>query len=174
MVANEFGIKGLFRTNCEFTAFNYKASQVSSLIDCRLLHTVKKNRTTESFVNEIKKIIKNSSLTIEPIAMANVTSSSTKNSVYKIIEKSIKSKDSKSIIIPYLFPAASDLRYFRNPKLVGVNDVNPIPSYGVFPVKLNLELVKTMHGSNERFPVQQIGPALSKYVEILKNLSLAN
>ncbi|MBT7609622.1 MAG: M20/M25/M40 family metallo-hydrolase [Bacteriovoracaceae bacterium] len=173
MVSNEFGIDGLFRTKCEFTAFHYRSSNASALVDCRLLHTAKKGRSAKHFITEIKKHIKNPKLVIETMSLANVTTSSTKTEAYKIIEKSLIDKDENATIIPYMFPAGSDLRYFRNPELLGIKNLSAIPSYGVFPVKLNFELLKTMHGSNERFPVRQIKPAVEKYFEILKNLSIA-
>ena len=120
-------------------------------------------------MEELDNFLNNPHIKFDPIALSNVTSSPVDNNEYRIIEKALKSLDENTEVIPYLFPAGTDNKFFRKPSILGLN-IASIPSYGVMPIKLNAELVKSMHGSNERFPIREIGPGIKKYFTILKNL----
>lgn len=169
-VANAFEIDGLFRTTCQFTALNSDDAGAQALLDCRLLHTAKDDRKVANFFNELKKFTGNNDLEIEPIIAWNVSSSPTNTPEYKIIQSKLKELDPKAIVTPYLFPAGTDNKFFRDPSTAGMPHIHPVPSYGFLPVFLDAELVATMHGSNERFPLDQAGPGVYRYTEVLKAL----
>jgi len=179
-VEEEFGVDGLFRTTCQFSALNFKDEIGSALVDCRLLHTAIKNKNSKNhandFKNELLKKIDDTSLDISIIDGWNVSQSTVKSKDFKTITKTLKSyakaENKKLMVLPYLFPAGTDSTWFRNPFSAGEESIKSIPSYGFYPAYLDADLVGTFHGANERFPVKQIKPTLDKYFEVLKDLSL--
>jgi acetylornithine deacetylase/succinyl-diaminopimelate desuccinylase-like protein len=179
-VEEEFGVSGLFRTTCQFSALNYKNNHGNALVDCRLLHTAIKFKNSKNHANDFKKElikkIKDENLKIDIIDGWNVSQSTVRSKDYKVIAKTLKSyakaERKKIMILPYLFPAGTDSTWFRNPFSAKVEGVKSIPSYGFFPAYLDPDLLGTFHGANERFPVKQIKPTIDKYFEVLKELSL--
>jgi acetylornithine deacetylase/succinyl-diaminopimelate desuccinylase-like protein len=186
-VEKEFGIDGLFRTTCQFSAINFDGTEASALVDCRLLHTAKKYEHShehgKDFSHELLKHIKDPSLTVDLVDAWNVSQSSTKSKDFKSILRGFKVASGKklfrrsrsdgrvNLVTPYLFPAGTDSTWFRNPWSAGVSDVKSIPSYGFFPVFLTAELLGSFHGSDERFPVDQIFGTVVRYEAVLNELT---
>jgi acetylornithine deacetylase/succinyl-diaminopimelate desuccinylase-like protein len=184
-VENSFGLDGLFRTTCQFSALNYDATKntnAEALVDCRLLHTALKNKKSQDhaqdFIDQVYKRINDSDLNIELISGWNVSQSSVQNKDFKTIvsvlnkiQREDNGKKSKSIASAYLFPAGTDSTWFRNPSTAGVNTLEPIPAYGFFPLYMTEELLASYHGSNERFPVKEIAGTVEKYFAVLKELA---
>lgn len=169
-VANAFEIDGLFRTTCQFTALDSDESGAEALLDCRLLHTAGREAAVKDFFTELKKFIGNEALQIESIVAWNVSSTPTDTPEYSIIKSALKRMDPKALVTPYLFPAGTDNKFFRDPSAAGAPHIHPIPSYGFLPVFLDAELVATMHGSNERFPLDEVAPGVFRYSQVLRNL----
>tara|TARA_R110000868_G_scaffold154736_1_gene380913 strand:+ start:30875 stop:32782 length:1908 start_codon:yes stop_codon:yes gene_type:complete len=169
-VANAFEIDGLFRTTCQFSALNANQEKAEALLDCRLLHTADKEGAVKNFFVELKKFIGNEDLIIEPIVAWNVSNSPLDNPEYKTLVSSLKRLDPKALVTPYLFPAGTDNKFFRDPVTAGKPHIHPVPSYGFLPVFLDAELVATMHGSNERFPLAEVTPGLFRYSQVLRDL----
>lgn len=185
-VEDSFGVDGLFKTTCQFSALNYDGEKASGLVDCRLLHSAVQDRHSqnqaEDFILTLKRKIKDPKLEISLISGWNVSQSSVDSKDYKTIEKSLMRKIvdrkerrqkslNKNLAIPYLFPAGTDSTWFRNPFSAGVTGVEPIPSYGFFPIFITVEDVASMHGSNEKFPVKEITPTIERYFFVLRELA---
>jgi acetylornithine deacetylase/succinyl-diaminopimelate desuccinylase-like protein len=174
-VEGEFGTEGIFRTNCTLTNFIFKLGRADAYLDCRLLHTafIYKNMDNhaEKFIKHLlrKKFLERD-LKIDLLSGWNYTSSSINSKDYKAIIKVLQAQDPKAIVTPYLNPAGSDSAWFRNPKVLGIVDVESIPSYGVFPGNFTIELLGTIHGSDERFPVDQMSKTVESYYKILQGL----
>ncbi len=169
-VASAFEIEGLFRTTCQFSALNSNQSGATALLDCRLLHTAKDSNSVKDFFGELKSFIGNENLEIEPIVGWNVSSSPITGEEYNTIVSSLNRLDPKALVTPYLFPAGTDNKFFRDPHSAGEPEVMPVPSYGFFPVFIDAELVASMHGSNERFPMEQVTPGIFRYSQVLRDL----
>jgi len=180
-VEDEFGIDGLFRTTCQFSALNFKGEKASALVDCRLVHTAEKYPHSHDhagdFRKELLKLINDRDLNIDILDGWNISQSSVKSadfkkilSAVKDIQKELGAKE-KTMITPYLFPAGSDSTWFRNPWSAGVQNVKSIPSYGFFPAYISPELLSTFHGVDERFPVDQIEGTVIRYEAVLSRLT---
>ena len=186
-VENSFGLDGLFRTSCQFSAMNFNInndSHAEALVDCRLLHTAVKHKDSknhpEDFIKQVKKTIKNKNLKIDLISGWNVSQSPVKNKDFRLIKKTLeamsrmnrqKKRKVKSVAVAYLFPAGTDSTWFRNPFSAGEVEIEPIPSYGLFPLYMDTELLASYHGSNERFPVSEIPGTVERYLLVLKKLA---
>ncbi len=180
-VEDEFGVDGLFRTTCQFSALNFKDQKASALVDCRLVHTAKEYKHSHDhagdFRKELLKLIGDRDLGIDILDGWNVSQSSVKSAMFKDILDAVKDVQKelgateKTMITPYLFPAGSDSTWFRNPWSAGVENVKSIPSYGFFPAYISPELLSTFHGVDERFPVDQIEGTVIRYEAVLKRLT---
>lgn len=174
-IESEFDIDGLFKTKCLLTNFLYDKKNTTAYVDCRLLHTVFKYKNNQNHAQKfvkhlLRKKLLEMDLKIDMISGWNFTSSPIDTKEYKAIEKTLKSLDDKAIVTAYLNPAGSDSAWFRNPYVLGITDVKPIPSYGVFAASYTPELLSGLHGSNERFPTDQATPSVKKFFMIIKSL----
>ena len=179
-VEGEFGINGLFRTSCQFSALSYKNDVANALVDCRLLHTAMKGEShtqAQDFMRQLEKKIDNKFLSLKLLEGWDVSQSPINTPDYRLIEKTLESYSVKGRTghkvraVPFLFPAGSDNTWFRNPYSAGAENVGAIPSYGFFPIFITAELLASFHGSNERFPVDQIVPTVSRYNTVLTKLA---
>ena len=182
-VEGEFGIDGLFRTSCQFSALSFKNQESKALVDCRLLHTAMKGEShtqAQDFMGQLEKKIGNKFLSIKLLEGWDVSQSPINTPDYRVIEKTLESysakrgEGNKIRAVPFLFPAGSDNTWFRNPYSAGADHVEAIPSYGFFPIFITAELLATFHGSNERFPVDQIVPTVERYNAVLTKLAASD
>lgn len=184
-VESSFGLDGLFRTTCQFSAMNYNkdsSGQAQALVDCRLLHTAISDKDSKDhpadFIEQLKQKIKNPELQIDLISGWNVSQSPVRNQDFKMIQKTLnaiarksKGKKAKSVASAYLFPAGTDSTWFRNPYSAGMDHLESMPSYGFFPMYMTEELLASYHGSNERFPVAEIPGTVYRYLLVLDKLA---
>ena len=185
-VENSFGLDGLFRTSCQFSAMNFNKDNsgvTEALVDCRLLHTALRNKDSKDhpkdFIEQLYKKIKNPELKIDLISGWNVSYSPVNNKDFKMIQRTLNAisrkregkKKAKSVASAYLFPAGTDSTWFRNPYSAGVDFIETIPSYGFFPLYMTEDLLASYHGSNERFPVAEVPGTVYRYLLVLDKLS---
>lgn len=88
--------------------------------------------------------------------------SSTQSNGYEIINQSIKQIYPDVITVPNLVIAATDGRYYGEI----CDDV-----YRFVPIKLTQDNINTMHGINERIPVDEFKDAIRFYIQLIKNCS---
>ncbi len=171
-----FGIDGLFRTKCSFSAFEYKSAKSKALVDCRLLHTigVTDKMHAQMFLEEITKGNKDDELKVKLTQSWNVTASSSNSKEFQIIKTTIAKHSPNAVVVPYLFPAGSDNTWFRDPKSADVFDVKPILSFGYVPIFYDEELLNSVHGANERYPLKDLSWSLRVYPDIVKSLLTNN
>src|SRR5690606_22752882 len=78
-VEDSFGVDGLFKTTCQFSALNYDGKEASGLVDCRLLHSAVQDRHSqnqaEDFILTLKRKITDPKLEISLISGWNVSQS---------------------------------------------------------------------------------------------------
>ena len=84
----------------------------------------------------------------------------------------VQGTNSQDIVSPFMNIAGSDSTWFRNPHLAGNYEMSPIPSYGFIPLIYSQDIIKTIHGSDERFPVDQISFTTRVYSKIIQKLVL--
>jgi acetylornithine deacetylase/succinyl-diaminopimelate desuccinylase-like protein len=174
-IENEFDIDGIFKTNCRLTNFLYENDLTRAYVDCRLLHSAFKYKHKDNHAqNFIKRLLRKKflqvDLKVELINGWNYTSSSFKSKDYLAIADTLTNEIPNAIVTPYLNPSGSDSAWFRNPSVLGITDVKPIASYGVFPAVLTPDILSSLHGSNERFPTDQAVPAIKAFYKIFKVL----
>ncbi len=79
---------------------------------------------------------------------------------YSIVNRSIKEVFPEVITAPNLVIAATDGRHYGNI----CDDI-----YRFIPIRLNTDNINTMHGINERLPVEDFKDAIRFYIQLIRN-----
>lgn len=176
-VSKALNVGNAFETSCNLTNLSseYKMNKKSftAFIDCRLVHTYNespKSNHAQIFVSQLKKHLPYIKTQIDILNGWNYSKSSSDNSYLLKMIETIQGQDSQDIVTPFMNIAGSDSTWFRNPHLIGNHEMSPIPSYGFIPLIYSQDIIKTIHGSNERFPVDQIQFSTRVYSQILEKL----
>jgi acetylornithine deacetylase/succinyl-diaminopimelate desuccinylase-like protein len=85
--------------------------------------------------------------------------SSTDTPLYKALESAVLAQNPTAVVTPYLIPFGTDSNILR---IYGAN------CYGFNPMRLDAQLVGTIHSDGERIPLGQFAPALRCYYEVVK------
>lgn len=174
LLESSFDIQDLFRTTCQLTNLYKEGNQFKALVDCRLLHTAFKYGEAEShakiFLEEVKRRIKNPKSSFHIISGWNFSYSKVDTQEIRTIKEILKSYGKENVVTTFLFPAGTDSVWFRTPKAQGFMNLEPIPSYGFYPIVYSAELAGSIHGSNERYPTKEILPTNLKYYQVVKQL----
>jgi len=128
--------------------------RATSILDCRLLPGV----TTEDFLKDVRKWLRNDDIEVEVIEEGIMGSPSKKDQYYEKMKSAILKVHPEADVISILFPASNDNNYFRN---------KGIPAFGIFPVYLDLELMSSIHSINERLPVNLLHDGIRVYEELI-------
>ncbi len=162
----------LFRTSCTWTGFEVSPRGANALVDCRLIHPgyVRERPSIHGdyFVSELRSLANDNTLSIELTNRWNYTASPHNGAVFAALSKAISDEAPGAIVAPWLTPTSSDSTWFRAPQ-TAQSSSRPIPSYGFFPVSAG-DLIGTIHGSNERFPVDQAFKSSKIYTSAVMEL----
>ncbi len=165
----------LFRTACSWTSLYYHEGQLAeALSDCRLVHTGKVQPEPPDhaayFLAEVKAAMNDPALDVSVQLGWNYTASQSGTPAYKALAAALKKEYPAALVSSFLAPTSSDSAWFRAPHQ-SASTLGAVPSYGFFPVILADDLTGSIHGSNERMPVAQIGTATRVYLEAMRGLA---
>jgi carboxypeptidase PM20D1 len=136
---------------------NVIPNEAAAYFDCRLLPGV----STKKFIRRLKLKILNPKVKIEIIDQSATAKPTRDGNTFNIIEGSLKKVYPACDALPVLFPATTDNSFFRSVS---------VPSFGILPLELSQELVKTVHGTNECIPVPVIYKGIEAYKIIMNDL----
>lgn len=127
-------------------------------LDARLLPDTEQ----EIFLSEIRSVINDDSVTVEATDSPISPPPSPANSaMFSVLEEVIKEQVPDAIVTPIQTPVATDSRFFRER---GIN------AYGLIPVVLTPDELRTIHGTNERISLQQLTQGIQIALESLTRL----
>ncbi|MFQ5340019.1 MAG: M20/M25/M40 family metallo-hydrolase [Anaerolineae bacterium] len=86
------------------------------------------------------------------------TESPSSTPLFEAIEAVMSEAAPGCVVSPYLLPATTDSRFFRN---------HGIQSYGFDPVVTPLDLARTIHGRNERISVESIHLGIERLFQVV-------
>ncbi len=138
-------------------AYNQIPTRARAVFDCRLLP----GTDEEEFLNHVRKIIDPYEVDIEVIASSPASPVSPQGSYYRAMEQSILSVYGDVSVVPFMFVAINDNRFFRR---------HGIPAYGLLPVQMTEELMETIHYFDERMPIDQLHLGIDVYVALIEQL----
>jgi carboxypeptidase PM20D1 len=140
---------------------NQIAQKVIASLDCRLLP----GTNQQKFIEQIKKSFKRDNIRIEiELETPNASPSSIGSEFYKKLSHAIEEVHT-SKVVPIMFPAYTDNNYFRN---------KGVPVYGIIPVHLPLELMESVHNTDERMPISSLLQGIEVYKSFLNKVLVPN
>ena len=144
---------------CGSSTKNVLAKKAEAILDCRLLPGI----DVDNFIADLKRIINDDRVKIELIRQspANETVFSDEN--FQIIRRAIEDVFDDAEVTPFLFPASTDLKYFR---------AHNIPCFGIFPALFSQSELNRIHGADEHIAIKQLADAyrvVSKFIEYFSN-----
>jgi Acetylornithine deacetylase/Succinyl-diaminopimelate desuccinylase and related deacylases len=143
---------------------NVIPAECSAELDCRLLPGVK----PDDFVKEVKDILQDESVEVKILDWEKAEPSPFGSDFVKavIAANKMESKNSKSQaeipVVPVIVPWFTDSHWFRD---LGIK------AYGFEPVEIDPEHMATMHGKDERIPVEGLRKGTERLIRIIYLLS---
>ncbi len=135
---------------------NQVAQSAVAYYDCRLL----RNRSEKPFLMKLLFRILDPRIKISIVDESPNSEPTKPDEHYDNMKKAILGTFPKAHVIPILFPATTDNSYFRS---VGV------PCFGLLPFQLSQSMVESVHGDNEKIPLEALPMGITIYTEFLKN-----
>ncbi len=129
----------------------------TAYLDCRL----QPNTSVKSFIRRVERILDEPKVKIKVVNATPETRPSPTNDFYGAMEWAVHQEMPEAAVIPILFPATTDNTFFR---------AYDIPTYGLLPVIVNEELIKSIHSTNECLPVASMEQGIRIYTHMLLRL----
>jgi len=134
-------------------AYNQVPQSARAVFDCRLLPETNER----DFLNHVRRIVAPYEVDVRIIQSSPESPVSPQGAFFKAMERSITEVFQDAAVVPFLFVAINDNRFFRR---------HGIPAYGLLPAIMSDELMETIHYFDERFPIE----ALDKGIDVYHNL----
>jgi carboxypeptidase PM20D1 len=142
----------------EGKAYNSIPQKVLARMDCRLMPGVK----DENFIGNLKKIINDDRVKISvAYEVAGSKASPVTHEGYGALKSAILQNYPGAAVFPTLPGGGSDCSFFR---------AKGIPVFSVIPVLFTKKLLHTVHGTDERFPIDMLDKGTTTYLSFLKNM----
>lgn len=138
-------------------ATNKISEEVEATLDCRLLPETDK----EEFIKYLKEVMDEELIEIEIMFESPGALGSKPGIFYKLLENSLLDVYPDAKVAPILFPATNDNNYFR---------AKGIPAYGILPVKMNKEMLESIHSNDENMPVDLLVSGSRVYYSFIEQL----
>jgi len=154
-------LHALTRNTCSVTRLegsnkiNVVPPEAAAEIDCRLLP----DQDKEEFITQLESIIGDPQIAIETMMAFTPAVSSTDTELYRAIETVCKEQFPTAQVIPMVSTGFTDSHFFRDRGIV---------SYGFDPTIIPTDIEGTVHGNDERVPVDAVRQGLRKFLEILE------
>jgi acetylornithine deacetylase/succinyl-diaminopimelate desuccinylase-like protein len=154
-------LHALTRNTCSVTRLegsnkiNVVPPEAAAEIDCRLLP----DQDKEEFITQLESIIGDSQIAIETMMAFTPAVSSSDTELYRAIETICKENFPTAQVIPMVSTGFTDSHFFRDLGIV---------SYGFDPTIIPTDIENTIHGNDERIPVDAVREGLRRFLEILE------
>ncbi len=140
------------------SAKNVLAKKATAVLDCRLVPGV----DIETFVSDLRRTIDDERVNIDIIHHSPANETTFDNQHFDDIRRAIQQEIKNAVVSPVLFPASTDLKYFR---------AHNIPCFGIFPAIFTQAQLKHIHGANEQIALDQLTMAYRVVKNFLGGLS---
>ena len=133
---------------------NVVPGEAKASLDCRLLP----DTDPTDFVESMRKRVKGVTVRTANVHRGPV---SDRTRLFDILQTVSESLESNPIVVPSLSPGFTDVRYFRRRGATG---------YGWAPIVLTSELLETIHGHNERVPVDEFEKGTQAMIDVVRKV----
>jgi acetylornithine deacetylase/succinyl-diaminopimelate desuccinylase-like protein len=153
-------LHALTRNTCTITRLqgsnkiNVVPPEATAEIDCRLLP----DQDHDEFIALLESIINDPKIRIEKIMGFTPSVSTTDTELYRAIRTVCEKNYPGADVVPMVSTGFTDSHFFRDLGIV---------SYGFDPTIVPVELDNTVHGNDERVPVESVKQGVRQLIEIL-------
>jgi len=154
MLTNTMSLTSLTSTE---GAYNVIPNRARAVFDCRLLPETDE----EVFLGHVRRIVAPYEVTVNVMRSSPSTPTSEQGHFYKAMEASIQDVFGDVLVVPFMFVAVNDNRFFRR---------KGIPAYGILPSLMEEELMESIHHFDERFPIDRLDQGIDVYVRLIERL----
>jgi acetylornithine deacetylase/succinyl-diaminopimelate desuccinylase-like protein len=137
---------------------NTVSSRALVTLDCRLLP----GTDPPQFIRKLRKLIDEPDIKINVLNQGPDPAVTLPGFYFYQLKRAIKAFDEEAEVVPILFPASTDNSYFR---------AAGIPTYGIMPSVLSREILRGVHGVNERLPVEALNSGIIIFHNFLQFLA---
>ncbi len=152
IVSNTATVTGI---ESEPGAPNQIPQKVTAILDCRLLPEF----PAEDYIAKLRTWLDNDDIEIEIINERKIAKPTSVDEYFYVMSDAINHVYTNAEVLPILFPASNDNNYFRSKGL---------PTYGIHPTYMNIELIETIHNVDERFPIDMLEKGVEVYTELIR------
>lgn len=137
-------------------AANVIPGQAEAIINARLLP----GATTDQLIDEVRRVVGDDAVNVDfatPVsqeatrkyyqAKSNIPESSTDTELYRALRTQAAAVWPQAQVVPVLFEAGTDAVAWRE---------RGVPVYGIYPYPLDADILKGMHGHDERIAVRSL------------------
>lgn len=142
-------------------AYNMIPTHARAVFDCRLLPET----SEEKFLQHIRRIVAPYDVTVNVIRSSPATPTSEQGHFYHAMEAAIYAAFDDALVVPFMFVAVNDNRFFRR---------KGIPAYGLLPAIMSEELMESIHYFDERMTIDGLEKGIDVYVHLIDSLQSSN
>ncbi len=139
---------------------NVIPGRAEATLDCRLLPGLR----PDDFQAELVRVIDDPKVTVERVFAGWSEANGFDNELFAVIEKVVREHVEEAIVAPGITVGFTDSRTFRNRGTV---------SYGFSGGLMDPELGKTVHGHNERIPIDSLKLMCQMLFEVTRRMCQA-
>lgn len=132
--------------------------EASARLDVRLLPS----QNPDEFLAELKKVIADDTIKVEPIISFPPSSSPRDSEFFRVLESVAAANDPGVKVTTPMLTGFTDCHFFRE---------KGIPCFGFIPFKVNVKELAGVHGNDERLPLDTLGFGTRVMHEIVKRLA---
>jgi carboxypeptidase PM20D1 len=127
----------------------------NAVLDCRLLPEM----PTDEFLEKVRKWLNNDDIKINIIHEGVIAKPTSPGIFFEFLKQAIISEYPEAGVISILAPASNDNNFFR---------AKGIPAYGIIPVFLSLEHLRSIHNINERISMDLLEQGVRVHEELIR------
>jgi acetylornithine deacetylase/succinyl-diaminopimelate desuccinylase-like protein len=139
---------------------NVIPGEATAELDCRLLPDVK----PADFIAEVKKILDDPSIEVTQLEWESAIPSSADSDLFRAIQAVAADEKANVPVVPVVVGWFTDSHWFRE---LGIT------SYGFEPMEFDPEHLATVHGINERIPLDGLTKSVRRCYQVLLKLAQA-
>lgn len=136
---------------------NVIPSYAEAEVDTRLLP----GQDIEEWIALVKSVLADDEIEIEFIMKGEGNASDYNTNSYRVIEQTLQEQYPAAITAPFLMLGTTDSRFFREKGML---------SYGFCPAVVPNDLLKSVHGIDEKIPAESMVRGTEVYTEIIRRL----
>ncbi len=126
-------------------------------LDCRLLP----GHDPAGFIEQVRQVIDDPAVEIEQIMESHTPISPVDTELFRVVDEVSREAVPKAVVVPSIATGFTDSRVFRR---------RGVTAYGVALSLLETAEIATVHGNDERIPIEKLGLGLRMLFEMVRRM----